>query len=164
MNAQPARTATAAEMIAMVESIGDPEMPFMTIKDLGILRAVEIDGADVRVTITPTYSGCPALAVIEARIRHACAARGYAVAVATTLSPPWTSDWVTDAGRAALAANAIAPPASTAVVLAPGALRVACPQCGSLDTERLGDFGSTACRAIRRCLSCAEPFDEFKAH
>jgi ring-1,2-phenylacetyl-CoA epoxidase subunit PaaD len=162
-----------------VADVPDPEVPVVTIEDLGILRAVEADEATgrVRVTITPTYSGCPAMAVIERGIVHAAGECGWAAEVATVLSPPWTTDWVSERGREAMRRFGIAPPGAAEprvlagapsatpgpVMVAIGRREVACPQCGSTDTEELSRFGSTSCKALRRCLSCAEPFEEFKA-
>jgi ring-1,2-phenylacetyl-CoA epoxidase subunit PaaD len=145
-------------------SVVDPEIRAVTIADLGILRDVALDGDRVTVTITPTYAGCPAMDVIRTDIRRALAAAGYAdVAVVTVLAPAWSTDWITDAGRAKLAAAGIAPP-SPAARSGPIPLRlsVACPRCGSTDTEELSRFGSTACKSLWRCRACAEPFDRVK--
>ena len=153
----------------LVEAIPDPEVPVVSIADLGILREVAIgDGGRLHVVVTPTYSGCPALEAIRSRIVHEAATAGWEVHLETRLSPPWTTDWVTERGRAALRAFGIAPPqaahAAYARVGVDVALRqVRCPRCGSADTEELARFGSTACKALRRCRSCREPFDEFKA-
>jgi ring-1,2-phenylacetyl-CoA epoxidase subunit PaaD len=143
----------------------------VSVSDLGILRHVAVDerARHVVVTITPTYSGCPAMAAIETRIRHEAAKAGYTCEVATQLSPAWTTDWMTERGRERLREFGIAPPgaappaADTRVALTLSRRQVACPQCGSTDTEELARFGSTACKALRRCLTCREPFDEFKA-
>ena len=154
-------------------SVVDPEIRAVTIADLGILRDVTVDGGRVTVTITPTYAGCPAMDVIRTDIRRALAAAGYAeVDVVTALAPAWSTDWITDAGRAKLAAAGIAPPAPAGhprpAAAGPVAVRllrrppVACPRCGSADTEELSRFGSTACKALWRCRACAEPFDEVK--
>jgi ring-1,2-phenylacetyl-CoA epoxidase subunit PaaD len=161
---------TVAQAIA---DIPDPEVPVVTIEDLGILRHLEVDEAAhrVSVTITPTYSGCPAMAAIEAHIVHAAATQGYACTVDTRLSPAWTTDWMSERGRERLREFGIAPPAVRAAGLVEGgpvALTlqrrlVACPQCGSTDTEEVARFGSTSCKALRRCRACLEPFDEFKA-
>lgn len=154
-----------------IADIPDPEVPVVSIADLGILRAVDVDEAarHVRVTITPTYSGCPAMDVIATHIRHVADRSGYTIEVATQLSPAWTTDWLTDRGRARLQEFGIAPPARTAggsvgaVGVSLQRRQVSCPQCGSADTEELARFGSTACKALRRCRACREPFDEFKA-
>jgi ring-1,2-phenylacetyl-CoA epoxidase subunit PaaD len=135
--------------------VPDPEIPALSVVDLGIVRSVEPD----RVTITPTYTGCPATQVIERDIRDALDAAGYRqVRIETTLSPPWTTDWITPEGRAKLHAYGIAPP------MAAGQLAPHCPQCGSADTQEISRFGSTPCKALWRCRACAEPFDLFKCH
>jgi ring-1,2-phenylacetyl-CoA epoxidase subunit PaaD len=137
---------------AVLEGVMDPEIPVVSVVDLGIVREVRPD----RVTITPTYTGCPATQVIERDIRAALDAAGFRdVAIETELSPPWTTDWISEAGKAKLSAYGIAPPG-------PGA--VACPQCGSTDTEEVSRFGSTPCKAQWRCRACLEPFDRFKCH
>ncbi|MDG4795305.1 1,2-phenylacetyl-CoA epoxidase subunit PaaD [Micromonospora sp. WMMD1082] len=148
-------------------AVVDPEIRVVTIDDLGILRSVEEDPATGRVvvTITPTYTGCPAMDVIRADIRRALAAAGHPdVDVRTVHSPAWSTDWISDAGRAKLAAAGIAPPAPVrrdGVV--PLTLAVRCPRCGSPETEQLSRFGSTACKALWRCRTCTEPFDHVKA-
>lgn len=139
-----------------LETVTDPEIPVLTIADLGILRGVALDGDTVEVTITPTYTGCPAMTVIARDIETALAEAGVPrTRVRTTLSPAWTTDWITPDGRRKLAEYGIAPPQPT---------RPACPRCGSLDTELISAFGSTPCKALHRCLSCREPFDAFKCH
>ena len=165
VSAQPA----VAEAIARIP---DPEVPIVTIGDLGILRAVEVD-EDARTlvaTVTPTYSGCPAMAAIADRIRFEAAERGFVAEVRTQLSPAWTTDWMSDDGRAALQRFGIAPPGPAVAGERPGPVAVrlarhvvACPRCGSDDTTEIAHFGSTACKALRRCNVCLEPFDEFKA-
>ncbi|WP_204920294.1 1,2-phenylacetyl-CoA epoxidase subunit PaaD [Microlunatus panaciterrae] len=148
----------------------DPEIPVISIADLGILRDVQVDGERVTATITPTYSGCPALDAIRADLDQALRAAGFTeVVIKTALSPAWTTDWITAAGREALETFGIAPPA----VATPSAttrsgpvtvqLSVHCPQCGSLNTEETSHFGSTSCKALWRCRDCHEPFDYFKA-
>ena len=152
----------------VLRGVHDPEIPVLTIEDLGVLRGVERDGDRVVVTLTPTYSGCPAMQEIADDVRSVLAAHGERdVEVRTVLSPAWTTEWMTDEGREALRAHGIAPPGRRAEgpVLVPlGRPRVACPQCGSTDTEELTRFGSTSCKAMWRCRSCREPFDHFKAH
>ena len=138
---------------AVLRSVMDPEIPVVSVVDLGIVRDVSPD----TVTITPTYSGCPATDVIERTIRAELDAAGYReVAIKTTLSPPWTTDWISDKGKDALRAYGIAPPEL--------ARAATCPQCGSTDTEEVSRFGSTPCKAQWRCKSCLEPFDRFKCH
>ncbi|WP_200208884.1 1,2-phenylacetyl-CoA epoxidase subunit PaaD [Micromonospora coerulea] len=148
-------------------AVVDPEIRVITIDELGILRAVEQDPATGRVvvTITPTYTGCPAMDVIRADIRRALAAAGHPDAeVRTAYSPAWSTDWISDRGRAKLAAAGIAPPAPVrAGTVVPLTLAVRCPRCGSAETEQVSRFGSTACKALWRCRSCSEPFDHLKA-
>ena len=145
-------------------------MPVITIEDLGILRDVVADhqARTVTVVITPTYSGCPAMQAIAQHIEHVARRRGYVASVQTKLSPAWTTDWMTEAGRDKLREFGIAPPSQRSeVALQPVGLRlmarrVHCPLCGSVDTQEISRFGSTACKALRRCNECREPFDEFK--
>jgi ring-1,2-phenylacetyl-CoA epoxidase subunit PaaD len=140
---------------AVLAGVPDPEIPVVSVVDLGIVR----DVTSGRVTITPTYTGCPATQVIERDIRDALDAAGYRqVRLETVLSPPWTTDWISAEGREKLRAYGIAPPTP------PGERQVACPQCGSTETEEISRFGSTPCKALWRCRSCAEPFDLFKCH
>lgn len=157
-----------AALTAAVAAVPDPELAVVTIGDLGILRDVAIDGDRVVVTITPTYSGCPAMREIEADITCALRRRGHRrVEVRTVLAPPWTTDWMTDRGRRALREAGIAPPEprrpGPVQVALPGR-RPACPRCGSADTEQLARFSSTACKALWRCRACREPFDHVKTH
>ncbi|MFJ6196588.1 1,2-phenylacetyl-CoA epoxidase subunit PaaD [Micromonospora sp. NPDC092111] len=150
-----------------VSAVVDPEIRVITIDELGILRAVDEDAATGRVvvTITPTYTGCPAMDVIRADIRRALAVAGHPDAeVRTVYTPAWSTDWISDRGRAKLAAAGIAPPAPTrAGTVVPLTLTVRCPRCGSPETEQVSRFGSTACKSLRRCRSCSEPFDHLKA-
>ncbi len=150
-----------------VAAVVDPEIRVITIDELGILRAVEEEPATGRVvvTITPTYTGCPAMDVIRADIRRALAAAGHPDAeVRTVYAPAWSTDWISDAGRAKLAAAGIAPPAPRGDdTVVPLTLAVRCPRCGSPETTQVSRFGSTACKALWRCRSCAEPFDHLKA-
>ena len=139
---------------AVLASVPDPEIPAISVVDLGIVRDVTPE----RVTISPTYTGCPATQVIERDIRDALDAAGYRdVRIETVLSPPWTTDWITPEGREKLHAYGIAPPV-------PRGGAVACPQCGSVQTEEVSRFGSTPCKSLWRCRDCAEPFDLFKCH
>ena len=155
-----------AAVRALLDAVRDPEIPVLTIADLGILRDVSIEQGRVRVVITPTYSGCPALHAIEHDIQRVLHAAGCAeVAVATQLAPAWTTDWLSAAARAKLSAVGIAPPLVTAHskrALRRAAAAIACPRCGSLQTEQISEFGSTACKALYRCRHCLEPFDYFK--
>ena len=145
----------------------DPELPVVTIEDLGILRDVtEDDQGRVHVQITPTYSGCPAMETIRTDIVDALADAGYRqVHVEFVLSPAWTTDWMSEEGRAKLASYGVAPPAPRRPADGPVSLTlsVRCPQCGSLDTRESSRFGSTACKSLWVCTSCREPFDHFKS-
>jgi ring-1,2-phenylacetyl-CoA epoxidase subunit PaaD len=152
-------------------AVPDPELPGLTLADLGILREVEIEGETLVVTVTPTYSGCPAMREIMHDVRRRLEAVGMAGAqVRVALQPAWTSDWITAAGRSKLAAAGIAPPAAVAappsgpVPLALGLTRAAvpCPQCGGTHTVEQSHFGATACRALYRCRDCGEPFEYVK--
>ncbi|MFJ4173620.1 1,2-phenylacetyl-CoA epoxidase subunit PaaD [Microbacterium sp. NPDC089696] len=161
------RTATE-EAWSIAASVPDPEVPVLTIEDLGVLRAVRVDGAAVHVDITPTYSGCPAMDTIRDDVVLALTAAGYSpVDVSLVLSPAWTTDWMSDAGKQKLERFGIAPPTGRAAVGAGPirlALSVRCPQCGSLDTREVSRFGSTSCKALYECRACLEPFDHFKVH
>lgn len=147
-------------------AVPDPEIPVLTIADLGVLRDVVDDDGRVVVRITPTYTGCPAMNVIRDEIVAAVDRAGLGpVEVQTVLSPAWTTDWMTPAGREALRNYGIAPPApGPAPVTFFRTVPVACPRCGSTDTTEIAPFGSTACKSLRRCERCREPFDYFKTH
>lgn len=170
--AQAAAVPTAVGDAARVAAaVTDPELPFLTLADLGILRDVRETHDGVVVTITPTYSGCPAMETIRADLRAALRAAGHdRVEVRTVLSPAWTTDWISPAGRDKLAAVGIAPPgpaprrAGGPVPLTLGRTRAAvpCPRCGHPDTERIAAFSATACRELRRCPECREPFERVK--
>jgi ring-1,2-phenylacetyl-CoA epoxidase subunit PaaD len=135
----------------------DPEIPVLTIADLGVLRDVRVEGGHVEVLITPTYSGCPAMRAIALDVAAALAEAGIADAsVRTVLGPAWTTDWMSEEGRRKLREYGVAPPL-------PGT-HPACPHCGSARTEMLSEFGSTACKALWRCRDCREPFDHFRCH
>jgi ring-1,2-phenylacetyl-CoA epoxidase subunit PaaD len=147
-------------------SVVDPEIPVLTIADLGVLRDVRVADGRVEVAITPTYSGCPAMNMIALEIELALERAGFRNSkVSTVLSPAWTTEWMSDDGRRKLREYGIAPPqaASSRRALF-GVQQVECPQCGSADTELLSEFGSTSCKALWRCRSCREPFDYFKCH
>src|SRR5712672_114573 len=144
----------------------DPEIPVLTIADLGVLREVVVNDGRVEVTITPTYSGCPAMNMITLEIEIALEREGFRGSkVRTVLSPAWTTDWMSEDGRRKLREYGIAPPmpASSRRALF-GVQQVTCPQCGAEDTELLSEFGSTSCKALWRCKRCREPFDYFKCH
>ncbi|MGK9232818.1 phenylacetate-CoA oxygenase subunit PaaJ [Inquilinus limosus] len=147
-------------------AVADPELPVLTIADLGILRDVTVQDGRVEVAITPTYSGCPAMSAIALEVGLALERAGIGGArVRTVLSPAWTTAWLTPEGRRKLAEFGIAPPQDGAGRRALfGADTVPCPHCGSTRTERLSEFGSTACKALWRCTDCREPFDYFKCH
>lgn len=159
---------TSAEQVrAVLAQVHDPEIPVVTIEDLGILRDVEVDGDRVVVTITPTYSGCPAMDEIRADVETALRRAGVEqVEVRTVLAPAWTTDWMSDDGRRKLQEFGIAPPTPVQAGPVPLQLRprISCPQCGSGDTEEMARFASTSCKSLWRCRSCREPFDHFKAH
>ena len=144
-----------AAVMAALEDIPDPEIPVLTIGDLGIIRGFVADPPRVR--ISPTYTGCPATVAIEHAIREALDQAGFAdVHIERVLFPPWTTDWITLRGRERLKAYGIAPPSPSATAQ--------CPQCGSSDTEEVSRFGATPCKAQWRCKSCLEPFERFKCH
>ncbi|MCW7944300.1 phenylacetic acid degradation protein PaaD [Streptomyces hygroscopicus] len=156
----------------IAERVPDPELPMLTLADLGVLREVSLtaDGTVVA-TLTPTYSGCPAMSEMRAEVAARLKAAGYErVEVRTVLDPPWTTDWITDAGRRSLAEHGIAPPgpaprSSTGpvpLVLSAARPAVPCPRCGSADTEETSRFGATSCKALWRCGACREPFEYVK--
>jgi ring-1,2-phenylacetyl-CoA epoxidase subunit PaaD len=157
---------------AVAATVTDPELPMLTLADLGVLRDVRMsDDGTVVVEITPTYTGCPAMGVMRADLVHALHRAGFGdVDVRTVLSPAWTTDWISDEGRRKLAAGGIAPPGKAPIrtpgpvplQLGPTRRTASCPLCGSADTEELSEFGATACKALRRCRSCREPFEHVK--
>lgn len=156
---------------SVAAAVRDPELPMLTLADLGILRDVEVDDTGrVEVAITPTYSGCPAMATMRDDLVHALNGVGFTeVSVRVVLHPAWTTDWISSRGRAALAEAGISPPArvpahSGPVPLTLGPVRreVECPRCESADVELISEFGSTACKALYRCRTCLEPFDHVK--
>lgn len=154
------------EIGALLDNVCDPEIPILTIADLGVLRDIRVEDDVVVVVITPTYSGCPAMRTIEQDIIETLQSHGYSnVHVETQISPAWTTDWLSDAGREKLVKVGIAPPAASSHDkrhLVGRAPVVSCPQCGSTKTQRISEFGSTACKALYRCEACLEPFDYFK--
>lgn len=157
---QAATLDKAARIREVLAGVADPEIPVVTVLDLGIVRDIDPDGRTV--AITPTYSGCPATAAIETAIRAALARAGLAdVRLVTRLDPPWTTDWITPEGRAKLLAYGIAPPPASSRLREAAPV---CPRCGSENTQEVSRFGSTPCKALWRCLGCAEPFDRFKCH
>lgn len=158
----------SAELLEILEDVKDPEVPVLSVVELGIVRDARRAGSGAVVTVTPTYSGCPAMREIEAEIRQALVARGIGpVEIRTTYTPAWTTDWMSEGAKAKLEAYGIAPPSSTressVVQLVRRAPAVACPRCRSRNTELTSEFGSTACKSLRVCRACGEPFEEFKA-
>ena len=148
-------TIDEAAVMAVLETVMDPEIPVVSITDLGIVRGFADDPPRVR--ISPTYTGCPATIAIEMAIREALDSNGFGdVHIERVLFPPWTTEWISERGRERLKAYGIAPPSPSATA--------ECPQCGSADTEEVSRFGSTPCKAQWRCKSCLEPFDRFKCH
>lgn len=156
---------------AVAETVTDPELPMLTLADLGVLREVRETGGRVVVSITPTYTGCPAMDTMRDDLVHALRQAGYPdVEVRTVLSPAWSSDWISERGRQRLAEAGIAPPGDVPrtrsgpvpLNLEPPKRAVSCPLCGSADTEEVSRFGATACKALRRCRACTEPFEHLK--
>ncbi len=158
--------ALRARALQAVEAVCDPEIPVLTIADLGVLRDVGVRGGQVEVTITPTYSGCPAMNAIQLDIEMALERAGIRGGhVRTVLHPAWTTDWMTEEGRRKLLEYGVAPPKAGGGRRGLfGTEEVACPQCGSSNTRVLSEFGSTSCKALWRCEDCREPFDYFKCH
>jgi ring-1,2-phenylacetyl-CoA epoxidase subunit PaaD len=155
----------------LLEQIPDPEIPVVSIRELGILREINERDGGVEIVITPTYSGCPAMGQIEDDVRSAMAAAGLRAQVVTRLAPAWTTDWMTEAAKGKLREYGIAPPHTTAPVenvvrfrKSPPVAAVACPRCGSANTTETSHFGSTACKSLHKCLDCMEPFDYFKTY
>lgn len=166
MSEPPCPGADPSELAALIAAIEDPELPHLTIGDLGIVRAVElVDGGRARVVLTPTFTGCPAAAQISRDVADVLRRAGYEPDVVMQLAPAWSTDWITPVGRRKLARAGIAPPPGGAsggdldILLD---LPVACPQCGSRRTSRQSEFGSTACKVPYVCLACREPFEGFK--
>lgn len=155
---------------AVAATVTDPELPMLTLADLGVLRSVSEEDGRVVVAITPTYTGCPAMDTMRDDLEHALVSAGYPdVEIRTQLTPAWSSDWISSAGRQKLAAAGIAPPGAAPrrsgpipLTLSAPVSRVSCPLCGSPDTEEQSRFGATACKALRRCRSCFEPFEHVK--
>ena len=166
---------STAQVWDWLGQVSDPEIPVISVVDLGIVRDVVFEGDECVVTITPTYSGCPAMQVIAEAVTEALHAHGLEkVRLVNRLSPAWTTDWMSEAGKAALKGYGIAPPAQQVIDIsglhagvkrrAATILTVACPLCGSVHTELTSQFGSTPCKALYKCLDCREPFDYFKCH
>ncbi len=159
---------TKEHIWSLLEEVCDPEIPVLTIVDLGIVRDVKINDDALEVVITPTYSGCPAMNMIEVNIKALLQEKGFEkVTVTTVLSPAWTTDWLSDAGREKLRAYGIAPPQGSSedkTALFQDEKEVPCPQCNSINTKMTSQFGSTACKSLYKCKDCLEPFDYFKCH
>ena len=159
-------TRLEAELHRLAGSVPDPELPVLTLDELGVLRGVQVDGPDsVTVRLTPTYTGCPAIETMSADIERVLHDHGVKdVSVVTVLAPAWSTDDISDEGRRKLSEFGIAPPRPQGAAGGPVPLTLAvrCPHCGSTDTELLSRFSSTACKALRRCVACREPFDHFK--
>jgi ring-1,2-phenylacetyl-CoA epoxidase subunit PaaD len=159
-------TTDQERIIEKIRNIPDPEIPVITIDELGILRDITFAGDMVEVKITPTYSGCPAMNAIENDIKEAVKEEGLSVSVKLVYSPAWTTDWLTDHARQKLVDYGIAPPERTATdkrLIVPGK-NIVCPHCGAASVSLVSQFGSTACKAIYKCNICLEPFDYFKCH
>ncbi|MBL7697068.1 MAG: phenylacetate-CoA oxygenase subunit PaaJ [Chitinophagaceae bacterium] len=159
------------KILSILQSVPDPEIPVLSVIDLGIVRSINIvnTGKKVEITVTPTYSGCPAMDVITINIRMALLKSGYKeIVISKALAPAWTTDWMTETGKQKLKAYGIAPPAahrqSDPSAMFAEQPAVQCPQCNSFNTTIISEFGSTACKALYRCNDCGEPFDHFKCH
>lgn len=164
---------TIEQVWSWLGEVADPEIPVISVVDLGIVREVAFDGDACVVTITPTYSGCPAMQVIADAVKEALQAHGLEqVCIVSRLAPAWTTDWMSESGKAALKGYGIAPPVQQAIDISGlhagirrrAAPEVACPNCGSPHTQLTSEFGSTPCKALYKCLDCREPFDYFKCH
>ena len=157
---------TTDALWALLEEVKDPEVPVISVVELGVLRNIELAAETINITITPTYSGCPAMQVMEDDMRACLAKHGYEkVNFTTVLSPAWTTDWLTDSAKEKLREYGIAPPeqaTSDKSFLTGQPKSVTCPNCGSRNTAMLSQFGSTACKALYKCSDCLEPFDYFK--
>ncbi|PRP67073.1 1,2-phenylacetyl-CoA epoxidase subunit PaaD [Nonlabens agnitus] len=153
------------ELLEILESVKDPEIPVLNVVDLGVIRDVEVSGKEITIKLTPTYSGCPAMDVIGDDLERAFAKAGYNTTIQLIMSPPWTTDWITDRGRKALEKYGIAAPLDETAdkdVLLNEKKLVKCTNCGSQNTKLVSQFGSTACKAMFQCEDCHEPFDYFK--
>jgi ring-1,2-phenylacetyl-CoA epoxidase subunit PaaD len=156
---------TKEEIISILSEVKDPEIPVLSISDLGILRDVKVDGEKINIQISPTYSGCPAMEIIQEDIRTVLGKHGFEnIEIKQVLSPAWTSDWMTDEGKLKLRSYGIAAPAIHGCLLNGDDQQESCPLCHSKNVEMISRFGSTSCKALYRCLDCREPFDYFKCH
>lgn len=165
----PAVTEHTAPLWSILDEVTDPEIPVLTLADMGIIRDIQLHDDEVEVIITPTYTGCPAMDMIAMNIRLALIEKGYKkVKVTSVLSPAWSTDWMSEEGKRKLKEYGIAPPNPKQAVCEPGLFAkdeaVQCPRCNSWHTKLLSHFGSTACKALYQCEDCQEPFDYFKCH
>ena len=155
-------TLVSEQIWKILEQVTDPEVPVLTITDLGIVRDVKINGDEVEVIITPTYTGCPAMDMIAMNIKLALIENGYTnIKITSVLSPAWTTDWMSEAGKRKLKEYGIAAPDKKFTIATDG---VECPLCNSRNSKLISEFGSTACKALYQCIDCKEPFDYFKCH
>jgi len=154
------------KILTILQEVCDPEIPVLSILDLGIVRDIKMNGDEIEVIITPTYSGCPAMDMIAMNIRLALIEKGYSkIKITSVLSPAWTTEWMSEAGKEKLKAYGIAPPHTRSdAPMNREDFVVECPQCHSTNTKLLSEFGSTACKALYQCNDCKEPFDHFKCH
>ncbi|MBX7145288.1 MAG: phenylacetate-CoA oxygenase subunit PaaJ [Oligoflexia bacterium] len=163
-------TWTESDVLKALETVRDPEVPVLSVLDLGIIRGVDIQGKAVTVKVTPTYSGCPALELIERNVAEALRDKGMQdVTIERVLSPAWSTDWISEEGRRKLKEFGIAPPVGNAddelvLIGTKAAPNIPCPFCDSLATERRSQFGATACKALYYCQACHQPFEYFKPH
>ena len=162
-------TTSTKKIWSILETVNDPEVPVLSVTDLGIIRDVKLDNDEVEIIITPTYSGCPAMDMISMNIKLALLSHGYKnIRLRQVLSPAWTTDWMSENGKQKLKSYGIAPPGKSHFndpsVLFAEATKVQCPQCNSYNTTMISEFGSTACKSMYQCNDCKEPFDHFKCH
>ena len=162
-------TPTKEEIFSILDSVKDPEIDVLSVVELGIIREVEIEAQTVTVTITPTYSGCPAMQVIEEEVKKAIESHGFKAKIKITFSPPWTTDWMEEEAKEKLRKYGISAPFKESQgdlvhISAKSSDRPVCPQCRSEAVELVNEFGSTACKSLYKCLDCQEPFDKFKCH
>ena len=160
---------TSDKIWSLLADVDDPEVPVLSVVDLGIIRDVLVTGEGVEIVLTPTYSGCPAMDLIRMNIRTTLLEHGFSdIKLTTVLSPAWTTDWMSERGKEKLKAYGIAPPLPSQQVCRPALFQreeaIECPHCHSYHTMRISEFGSTACKALYRCEDCGEPFDYFKCH
>jgi ring-1,2-phenylacetyl-CoA epoxidase subunit PaaD len=162
------QTISKDQIHKILEKVTDPEIPVLTIGDMGIIRDIILQDDTIEVVITPTYSGCPAMDMIEVNIKSALQEEGFQkIKVSSKLSPAWTTDWLSEEGKRKLKAYGIAPPTKETAdknTLFGEAPKIECPQCGSKDTQLVSQFGSTPCKSLYKCNNCLEPFDYFKCH